>query len=59
MEVWSCVPRVPWNIFCCLVGKNIADTADFRGDDDCPPPPGINCFENTPGLLGLTMAQPG
>ena len=38
MEVWSCVPRVPWNVFCCLVCKNIADTADFWWDDDCAPP---------------------
>ena len=29
MEVWSCVPRVPWNVFCCLVCKNIVDTADL------------------------------
>ena len=29
MEIWSCVPRVPWNFVCCLVCKNIADTADF------------------------------
>ena len=34
MEVWSCVPRVPWNVFCCLVCKNIADTTDFWWDDD-------------------------
>ena len=52
MEVWYCVPRVPWNVFCCLVCKNIADTADFKRDDDCAPP-GLNCFENSPGLLGL------
>ena len=29
MEVRSCVPRVPWNAFCCLVCKNLADTAYF------------------------------
>ena len=40
MGVWSRVPRVPWNAFCCLVCENIADTADFRMDDDCAPPPG-------------------
>ena len=38
MEVWSCVPRVPWNVFCCLVCKSIADTADSRWEDDCAPP---------------------
>ena len=35
MEVWSCVPRVFLNVFCCLVCKNMDDTADFRVDDDC------------------------
>ena len=52
MEVKSCVPRVPWHIFYCLECKTIANTADFRGMMIAPPP-GINCFENTPGLLGL------
>ena len=58
MEVWSCVPRVPWNVFCCLVCKNIADTADFRVDDDCtpPPPPALNSFENTLREVGLKGA---
>ena len=35
MEVRACVPRVRWNVFCCLECKNITDTADFRVDDDC------------------------
>ena len=39
MGVRSCVPRVPWNVSCCLVCKNIDDTADFRLDDDCAPLP--------------------
>ena len=54
MEVWSCVPRVPWNVFCCLVCKNIDDTADFWVDDDCVPP-AVNRFENTLRELGLTQ----
>ena len=33
MEVWSCVPRVTWNVFCFLVCESIADTADFRRED--------------------------
>ena len=54
MEVWSCVPRVPWNVFCCLICESITDKADFRREDNCPPPPPvINCFVNTPCLLGL------
>ena len=38
MEVRSCVPRVPWNVFGCLEYKIITNAADFRVDDDCPPP---------------------
>ena len=34
MEVWSCVPRVPWQVLCCLVCESIADTADFRREDN-------------------------
>ena len=30
IEVWSCVLRVTWNVVCCSICKNIADTADFR-----------------------------
>ena len=32
MVVRSCFLRVPRNVFCCLVCKNIAVTADFRGE---------------------------
>ena len=38
LEALSCVPRVLWNVFRCSVCKNIADTADFRMEDDCAPP---------------------
>ena len=38
MEVRSCVPRVPWNVFCCLECKNMTNTAGFWVDDDCAPP---------------------
>ena len=38
MEVWSCVPSVPLNVFCCLECKNMTNTAGFWVDDDCAPP---------------------
>ena len=34
MEVRSCVPRVPWNVLCCLGSKNMTDTAGFQVEDE-------------------------
>ena len=39
MEVRSCVPRVPWNVLCCLECNNMTDTAGFQVEDDCAPLP--------------------
>ena len=38
MEVRSCVPRVPWKGFSCLVCKSMANTADFLQWANWPPP---------------------
>ena len=38
MDVWSYVPRVPWNVLCCLECNNMTDTAGFQVDYDCAPP---------------------
>ena len=39
-DLWApLVSRVPWNVFCCSVCKNIANTADFLREANCPPPP--------------------
>ena len=34
MGVRCIVPRVPLNVFCCLVCESIAKTADFMKEDD-------------------------